>query len=71
MANNIQLSKPNRVQVQVKEEGVGSRSLTVYGTNLKEVFNRIFFLLESLEKSEDNEVKIVCYKKGVTGEEKE
>ena len=66
----VEFEKQKSVQVQVKEPGKKSQSLTLYDTNAEEVFNRIYFLFDTLAKAKENNIKMVCYKKGNIGEDK-
>ena len=53
------------IQIQIKplKNGKGSRSFTVYHTNVDTAYSRIVFLFEQLAKSGDKPVKIFHYNK--------
>lgn len=51
------------VQIQVKGKSGGpSKSMTVHNMQVDDVFNRIFFTFEAIEKAGGNDVKIVHHK---------
>ena len=65
------LTKPNiqKCQIQIKDL-IASKSFTVYGYDVQELYNRFVFMLTELEKS-NGEVRIIHYKKRDKDEKKD